>query len=340
MSQAERHIGSSHRLRPGKFTLNIVRRVQQQKRHLDAVVRGVFWHANTIWLFTFSDLKTIVGPQTMFGILSMLSGPVLTTKSSPGFYEIIGLIPRTAFWTWINLLPGIIDNQRNPDAIKEDSMNKPWRPMPSNRLSQEAALVLVLVLYPIAIFSSLTLGGLRQCLALIVLAHWYNNRGGADRNFLIKNFINACGYLCFTSGAAEVASASGTSTSSLKPVAIQWLLLIGAVVLTSVHTQDMQDQAGDKARGRLTLPLVIGDRPARWTIATSMVLWSVLCPTFWELGIVSYAASMSLGTLIALRTLFKTSVEDDKRTFRFWNLWMVLLYSMPLAKNYQATLKL
>ena len=323
-----------------KSSFNIVQTLRQQKRRLEAIVSAAFWHVQTIWLFTFSDLKTIVGPQTLFGILSMLSEPVLTTKASPGFYETIGVIPRTAFWTWINLLPGIIDNQRNPEAIKEDSMNKPWRPMPSNRLSQEAALVLVLVLYPIAIFSSLKLGGLGQCLALIVLAYWYNNLGGADRNFFVKNFINACGYICFTSGAAEVASTSQISTSSPKPVTIQWLLLIGAVVLTSVHTQDMHDQAGDKARGRMTLPLVIGDRPARWTIATAMTLWSVLCPTFWGLGIVSYAVSMSLGTFIALRALFKTSIEDDKRTFRFWNLWMVLLYAMPLAKKYQDSLRL
>ena len=121
----------------------------------------------------------------------------------------------------------------------------------------------------------------------------------------------------------------------MKQVTIYWLLLIGAVVLTSVQTQDMYDQAGDRARGRKTLPLVIGNYPTRRTIAVSMVFWSVVCPTFWELSIISYASSMVLGTVIALRSLLKTSVADDKRTFRFWNAWMVLLYLMPLLKRFE-----
>ena len=338
--QAGTRFGCDHKWRPGIACFNTVQQMQQPRRLLKGVVREALTHAMTIWLFTFSDLKTTVGPSTIFGVLSMLSGPVLTTNSSPGFYEAVGVIPRTAFWAWINLLPGAIEGQRLPDAIKEDSMNKPWRPMPSKRLSQEAALILVLVLYPIAVVSSLKLGGLRQSLALIVGAYFYFHLGGADGNFFIRNLLNAYCVICFASGAAEVASINQTSMSSLKPITVQWLLLLGGVVLTSIHIQDMHDQAGDKARGRKTLPLVIGDRPARWTIAASMTLWSVLCPKFWELGIISYATSLSLSTLIALRSLSKTSIEDDKQTFRLWNLWLVLLYSLPLAKNYQEYLKL
>ena len=294
---------------------------------------SAFHSLNTIWLFTLSDLKTIVGPKTTFGILSTLAGPVLTTNPSPALHNVVRAIPRTMFWTWINLLPFAIDNQRQPSAIKEDAMNKPWRPMPSKRLSERAAFNLVLVLYPAAIISSFYFGALRQCLTLLMLGYWYNDLGGADRNFLIRNFINACGFICYASGATEVASQSSLWSSQIKQVTINWLLLIGAVVLTSVQTQDMYDQAGDRARGRKTLPLVIGDYPARWTIAVSMVFWSVIGPTFWELGVISYTSSMALGTVIALRSLLKTSVADDRRTFRLWNAWMVLLYLMPLLKR-------
>ena len=291
------------------------------------------YHAKSIWFFTYTDLKTIVGPETAFGILSALSGPILTTNPSPEFSVILGRIPRVAFWCWINLLPFAIDNQRQPEAIREDGENKPWRTMPSGRMSQTHAKWLMWCLYPVAIVASLKLGGLKQCLALIFLGWWYNDLGGADHDCLTRNFINACGFLSYASGATEVASRSGLLGSPFKPIAWSWFLVIGAVVFTSVHTQDMYDQVGDGLRGRKTVPLTIGDHYARWSIAIAMAVWSVACPTFWQLGPGTYAMSMVTAAIVGFRTLSKRSVAADKLTFRIWNLWMVMLYLMPLFKS-------
>ena len=290
------------------------------------------YHAKTIWLFTYSDLKTIVGPETAFGILSALSGPILTTNPSPNFLTILSRTPRVAFWCWINLLPFAIDNQRQPEAIEEDGENKPWRSMPSGRLSETHAKWLMWSLYPAALIASLKLGGLKQCLALIFLGWWYNDLGGGDHSCITRNFINACGFLSYASGATEVASRTDLLGSPFKPIALPWFVIIGAVVFTSVQTQDMYDQAGDGLRGRNTVPLVIGDNYARWTIAVAMVVWSIACPTFWHLGPGTYAISMITAAVVAFRTLTKRSVADDKLTFRVWNLWMVMLYLMPLFK--------
>ena len=291
------------------------------------------YHAKSIWLFTFSDLKTIVGPETAFGILSALSGPILTTNSSPNNVVILGRTPRVLFWCWINLLPFAIDNQRQPEAIKEDGENKPWRPMPSGRLSEKQAKWLMWSLYPAAIIASMKLGGLKQCLTLIFLGWWYNDLGGADYSCIIRNLINACGFLSYASGATEVASRTELLGNPFKPIAWSWFLIIGAVVFTSVQTQDMYDQSGDDMRGRKTVPLVIGDAYARWSIAIAMAFWSVACPTFWHLGPGTYAMSMITAAIITFRTLTKRSVKDDKLTFRIWNLWMVMLYLMPLFKR-------
>ena len=292
-----------------------------------------FYHAKTIWLFTYTDLKTIVGPETAFGILSALSGPILTTNQSPDFFGILSRIPRVAFWCWINLLPFAIDNQRQPEAIEEDGENKPWRSMPSGRLSETHAKWLMWSLYPAAILASLKLGGLKQCLALVLLGWWYNDRGGGDSSCITRNFINACGFLSYASGATEVASRSDLLDNPFNPVAWPWFLVIGAVVFTTVQTQDMYDQAGDSLRQRKTVPLVIGDYYARWSIAIAMIGWSVVCPTFWQLGPATYAMSTITGAVVISRTLTKKSVPADKLTFRIWNLWMVMLYLMPLFKR-------
>ena len=298
-----------------------------------SAAQDTFYHAKTIWLFTYTDLKTIVGPETAFGVLSALSGPILTTNQSPDLSIVLSRIPIVAFWCWINLLPFAIDNQRQPKAIDEDGENKPWRSMPSGRLSETHAKWLMWSLYPAAIVASLKLGGLKQCLALVSLGWWYNDLGGSDYSCITRNFINACGFLSYASGATEVASRSNLLDSPFKPVAWPWFFIIGAIVFTSVQTQDMYDQAGDSLRQRKTVPLVIGDHYARWSIAIAMMGWSVVCPTFWQLGPVTYAMSMITAAIVTFRTLTKRSVPADKLTFRIWNVWMVMLYLMPLLKR-------
>lgn len=205
--------------------------------------------------------------------------------------------------------------------------------MPSGRLSEVHANLLMWSIYPVAIVTSLKVGGLKQCLSLIFLGWWYNDLGGADHSCITRNFINACGFLSYASGATEVASKSELLGSPFKAIAWSWFVIIGAVVFTSVQTQDMYDQAGDGLRGRRTVPLVVGDHAARWSIAVAMAVWSVVCPTFWQLGPSSYAMSVITGALVVFRTLTKRSVSADKLTFRIWNLWMVMLYMMPLFRR-------
>jgi hypothetical protein len=61
----------------------------------------------------------------------------------------------------------------------------------------------MLVLYPVACLVSALLGGLRQCLALIILGFCYNDLGFADRSCITRNLINGIGFVCYASGAVE-----------------------------------------------------------------------------------------------------------------------------------------
>ena len=286
------------------------------------------YHLYTIWLFTRTDLKTIVVPSAVFGAVCTLSGPVLTDQTPPSILEVAKRIPVAAFWAWINLLPFAIDNQRQPDSIKKDATNKAWRPLPSKRLIPEHAKSVMLASYALAVLSSIYLGGLLQCITLVGLGYWYNDLKGADTSCITRNFINACGYICFTSGTFQVVS--GPSVALLKPVAHQWLLVIGAVILTTIQSQDMYDQAGDSLRGRWTAPLVMGDAASRWTIAVPVAFWSWFCPTFWQLGSKGLAVTMIPGTCVIWRILTQRTVKADKISFRIYNLWIVSLYMLPL----------
>ncbi|KAL8709872.1 MAG: hypothetical protein Q9220_005488 [cf. Caloplaca sp. 1 TL-2023] len=285
----------------------------------------------TMWLFTFSDLKTIVGPKTAFGVCSALCADIFQLPSKPS-QVIIWRTPIVALWVWINLLPFAISNQRQPAAIVEDAINKPWRPMPSHRLTMAQAKRRMLGLYAIAIGISLYVGALRQCVVLIFLGYWYNDLGGADKNPLIRNLINGCGFVCYTSGAMEVAYGEGLQLAA-DGLLTRWLGLIGAVVTSSVHTQDMYDKAGDSIRGRRTVPLVIGDWWSRLSIAAAIFVWSYLGLRFWNADRLQCAPVLALGLVVIRRTLTLKNVDQDRTTFKVWNAWIVALYTLPLMKS-------
>lgn len=228
------------------------------------------------------------------------------------------------FWLWINLLPFNIDNQRQGRAILEDKVNKPWRPIPSGRMTPTEATILMFCLYPVAVYISLWIGGVRQCLALMWLGFSYNELNLADRSWFSRNAINALGFCFFTSGALEV------SISMHLPLSHKWFGVICAVVFSTVQTQDMADQEGDRLRNRRTMPLALGDETARWLTAVSMAVWSIICPRFWPLSVGPSFIFAGLGACVAYRTVALRSIGADKRTFLLWNVWMAVLYSLPL----------
>ena len=290
----------------------------------------MFYHLRTIWLTTRNDLKSIVIPETAFGIFSALSGPVLTNNTSPDTKTILARLPLVILWNWINVLVFDLANQRLTSSVIEDSINKPWRPLPSGRMTVTQARRLLLAVLPVAFFLTMYLGGMEETVAMMALTWMYNDLGGADESYVVRNLINAFGFMCYSSGATIVAC--GYGQYSLNPVAYQWLAMVGGIVFTTLQMQDMADQEGDQARGRGTVPLVLGDWPARWTIAIPVTFWSVACPLFWQLHAYAFMVPIVLGATVSLRLLFLRSVNSDKVTWKVWNIWISGLYLLPLVK--------
>ncbi|KAF2650088.1 hypothetical protein K491DRAFT_609549 [Lophiostoma macrostomum CBS 122681] len=286
------------------------------------------FEAYTIWLFTRSDLKTIVIPKSIFGVLGALPRSRLVTHTDYSSQYSILRAPLVVVWVWIVLLPFNIDNQRRFEAIEEDKINKPWRPLPSKRLSSRHASQIMLVCHIVGIAYCSVVGGLRQKLAGIVLRWVYNGLGVADRSCIGKNAITALGYVTFSMGALSVAAASSITASGL-----HWFVMIGCIVFTTVQMQDLIDMEGDEKRARRTLPLVIGSRLCRWSIATLVPFWTLTAMWFW--GILSLPAFCSgfAAASVCWRVLNKTNSTEDRLTFRVWNLWIVTLYAMPLASG-------
>ncbi|KAI1278188.1 UbiA prenyltransferase family [Xylaria sp. FL0933] len=318
-----------------------VRRLTSETLEKPRKLGGLFfYHAYCIWLFTYSDIYIMLLPETAFGVLHALwfTGNSANDWVGPSSKEVIGRIPLVLYWVWINLLAFNIGNQRGPKSVSEDTVNKPWRPMPSGRWNPDAASYAHKVAYLGALVSSWFIGGLRPCIVLTMLGFWYNDCGGSDRQAFTRNFINAMGFISFGLGALEVALnqpldfTTATLLDLSAPNLEQWILLLIVAVLSTVHMQDMHDQEGDKARGRRTMPIQMGDTPARWIIVGFMLLWGVICPLFWRCGVLGYATSTSIAYTVVFRSFILRTVRQDRMTFVIWNLWMVSLYVLPLER--------
>jgi hypothetical protein len=162
--------------------------------------RGLKFHLRTIWLFTCNDFKTIIYTQTVsqtfsyltflskkltpnhqaVGTFSALAGPSLTTNATPDLTHILSRIPLVFLWNWLNLIVFNVANQRLPDSVVEDQINKPWRPMPSGRLSSDEARQLLLYVLPCSLIFIHFIGAFEEALWMIALTWMYNDLGGAD----------------------------------------------------------------------------------------------------------------------------------------------------------------
>lgn len=293
-------------------------------------VGTLFFHVRTLMLFTYSDHVTIVAPWTAFGIITILSGKPLTT-SVTNSHEVLKRAPYTALWIWLNALAFCISNQRLPDSIAEDAINKPWRPLPSGRITELQSRRLLLAVIPIVVFVAFLLGGREACICNLLLAWMYNDLGGADEACIVRHLLNAWAMASWGLGVAQVAC--GSEQCSLSAMGYLWVATMGAIVFTTIQLMDLRDQAGDLARGRITIPIAFGDLLARWTVVVGVIAWSVICLVLWSPGLVGSLLPLGLGLLISVRLLLLRNERADRISWNLWGPWIFSIFLLPLFRH-------
>ncbi|KAL8728583.1 MAG: hypothetical protein Q9166_005316 [cf. Caloplaca sp. 2 TL-2023] len=295
------------------------------------IVDRIIQSCYTLWLFTKSDVVTFVLPNTVFGICGGLSGLLTEPRTNPpSARQIFSQLPHVVAFNWLNLLIFDIANQRLPAAIAEDSLNKPWRPLPKKRISPTTAQKLLLLTIPVVLLAAFILGVGSESAILVALTWMYNDLGGGDRDYRLRNVIIATAFAVYNAGSLKLAVGEEARISW---TGFLWVAIISGVILTTMHTQDLKDQPGDRLRGRQTAPLVLGDTAARWTILVSVVFWTVLSPFFWRTGASGFFLSGALAALVALRMFRWRDAEADSMTWKLWAWWTASLYALPLLKS-------
>ena len=290
-------------------------------------IQEMLFSLKTLYLFTVDDFVSIVLPNTSCGVALPLANGLLHRPAT--VQDIMPRAPLVFLWVWANLLLFNMSNQSQPGAIVEDAANKPWRPIVSGRVSVQNIKYYIGAVRLGLFGISLALGGTGPSLFLQLLTFWYNDlRGGEE--WLVRNFLNAGGYLCFTVGAMQVAR--GTQTFGLSSAGLKWLGWISAVIACTMHIQDLYDQEGDRLRNRRTIPLVFGNAIARYSIAIPVAVWSFIAPVFWRLPIFGFLPPVTLGIIISARLLGngKGNVAYDRVTFVYWNAWLISIHMLPV----------
>lgn len=251
-------------------------------------------------------------------------------NGSPNLLHVLGRLPLVVLWNWSNLLIFDLANQRHHESMVEDMINKPWRPLPSGRIGLNQTRRLLLVALPVVLGINYLLGAWEETVILFSLTWMYNDLGGGDDGFILRNLIIAAAFSQYNKGAFRVATQTSFDVSTTTWC---WLAMTSGVIGSTMQVQDMKDQEGDRTRNRRTAPLALGDYIARWTIAIPTAVWSIACPAFWNLNVLGYLLPVGVGMIIVFRILFLSGFKADKRTWWIWTAWTAIIWMLPLFKD-------
>ncbi|KAI0108736.1 UbiA prenyltransferase family-domain-containing protein [Hypoxylon sp. NC0597] len=294
--------------------------------------RTVGFHAKTIFLFTKSDLKTVLFPQSAFALSIAFSenrfaesffGPLDTHKAA---LRLVYMIT----WICLHLVVANISNQRSPESIAEDTINRPWRPLVAGRLTTAEAQSLLRIIVILCIAISFLLDAWIPSVTLMTMVWLYNDLEANSAGPWQRGGLNAAGMTCFSWGAVTVLLSDHINDEAKKMLQ-NWYILMAAAITTTIHAQDFMDITGDKARDRKTMPLLYGEALSRWSLAIFLVSWSLVCLNFWHVNAGTIqGVILAIAACAATLVTMKRGQECDKWVWRLWCLWVTVLYMLPL----------
>jgi 4-hydroxybenzoate polyprenyltransferase len=298
-------------------------------KYLQAMVQFLLYHANTLILFTGDQVFDTVIPGTAFSTFAVLAGPTLGLPEQ-NLLGVMQRLPIVWSWLWLMILQFCLQNQRHTASIEEDAINKPWRPIPSGRISQGRTLCLLAFTCVLSGIISYNLDVLPIYLAWTALGSAYNDFGGGDHSGMSRNVFCGALFSCTFGGALSIA----LGPHPVSYPAWKWTALVTfGIIACTIHAQDFRDETGDKARGRHTLVIEMGRKPALWTVIVAVSFWSIYIPmVFFVSGWVTVFLSLAVGGYLSAACFQSMRGHDtglDRHMYKIWCLWIGVCCGLP-----------
>ncbi|KAG1818172.1 UbiA prenyltransferase family [Suillus subaureus] len=286
-------------------------------RFTATTLRCALRHFETAWLFTRSDLKTTIFPVMIF-----------TTVVSPRHNPLD--LSCALCWLWFHLFQFNASNQSY--SAHEDILNKPWRPVPSGRISVKDSRALRWGLMVICLgFSSLF------SLDVVITSGVYtvflimHDDFHLSHHPIFKNLCSAGGYVTNELGSSLILSRE----SSLDRTSIKALFCSALVILLTIHAQDFADVNGDRRSGRRTPPIVALEG-SRIYMLCALPLFSFALASFWSLGPFSTVLFVSMGSWVGIRYFLFRDEICDQSNYRLYNIWLMGVHLLPANVHFRA----
>ncbi|KAI6139154.1 UbiA prenyltransferase family [Pisolithus thermaeus] len=269
------------------------------------------FHLETIYLFIRSDYKTIFFPVIIFAVAIAPS------------VEVKQLI-HAAIWVWIHLLQFNLSNQAH--SAHEDVLNKPWRPLPSGRITvDETSRFRWLLLIVCLCLSGWHGAGVLSASAVFSLAEILHEDLRFNSDPVLRNLCNVGGYLAFELGATVILS----SKTSVDRTSLVALLSSGLLILTTIHAQDFADVNGDSLSGRRTFPIIASEGSRLYMLA-ALPIWSIALSMLWGLGPLCGTLFFLAGLFVGSRYYQFRDERHDQSSYLIYNVWLLAAHVLPM----------
>lgn len=153
--------------------------------------------------------------------------------------------------------------------------------------------------------------------------------GGREEHWAIRNVLNASGFVGCCVGIVPIFRGY-VGEANFNTVGWTWCGMICGAIASTLQVADLRDQEGDRAIGRKTMPLVVGDGVTRWSIVGAMMFWSLACCHFWGVRWQVWILEISINLLLIRRLLRERNARADAVTYKVWGVWLTSLHLLPL----------
>lgn len=305
---------------------------------LYTLTHAVCGFIHIIWDFSVSDLITFVVPNTVFGVLAALAAnPLVNSDPSPSVSAVLQNLMAVIIFNWWHTFIFNLSNQWSPESVAEDRINKPGRPIPNGRITSDQTRRTILAIIPLSLCLNYYLNVWVQGISIHLITWLYNELGGSDEAFYIRDFYIAAAFAMHNSGSLKIAAGcypvgAYKDSCDLNRSGFIWTGIISAVIFTTMQVQDLKDQEGDRLRERKTVVLLLGEHVSRSSIAFFIIFWSLVCGYFWGSRPWNVALPLLPALLVARKVMkMGCSQVEDRKTWQLWCLWLMFLYALPLC---------
>ncbi|KAK7457002.1 hypothetical protein VKT23_010305 [Stygiomarasmius scandens] len=112
------------------------------------------------------------------------------------------------------------------------------------------------------------------------------------------------------------------------------ILASGLIFSLTGHAQDFRDRSGDALLGRRTIPLILPQTIARWSLILAMSGLTLGLIKLWEPPVLVAALFGLLGVITSAKFAIDYSEEQDRKTFRWYELWLIMAHFLPLFERF------